>query len=256
MLGSCRCFLGGSTLSLVQATVSTSHVRPQGTRHRLVWVSWLLFVLLIVNSLNGTIVTQLTKPLYSHKINTLKDLLKSGERLYTEIRGFPNERYDPVVSALAAKMLDVYIHHPVIAEFNRAALLTSTNTRTVLTVLNKNGDHDFYVIPEMMDQVLSGYLMSPRNPAFDTFKRTLTTLLETGFYAKWTREYINNVTLNKKRYYFYFLYNSTGGRDETSAMNMEELMLAFRLHLIGSLLAFVVFLGEILVSEFLRHINN
>lgn len=57
-------------------TVSSSYVRFTSTKVRAVVLAWFFFALLLTTAITSTIVTRLTLPIYSPRINTFQQLVE------------------------------------------------------------------------------------------------------------------------------------------------------------------------------------
>lgn len=224
-----------SFLTTFQSLVSTITLGPTSHSKRLLWSAWLIFGILLSNSLVGTLVTRILNKKATNNIQTIDDLFEADiPILFRGSSSLLRQVNNTVINKLVDKAQRDSKRKP-------RASITTTFFRMYLDSINIDGSHDYYKIPECVYRDLSGYTMLYEHPLYSVFHSLINKFIEAGFYEKWLSEYKFNISIKKEDSFYYF---NTTKKVLRNPFSLADLTPAFYFYSFGMVISFVVFIFE------------
>lgn len=242
------------TLNMFQIFVlSPVHRPPQILVQRLLFASCLLFNLVLMNTFQGLLVTNITTPNYGTDIHTMDQLHESNLQILTGSFSIMDMLKNGDVISRKFKVFEGTRHEMIQQVLKSVAAITEreSSIRFLVTkYLSPDGTLLMHMVEECPAYYYLAYILPKGNPYLQEFNSFLQKVMESGLTQKW---YWDSTDIKTR-----LSYRKSHPKPKTLKLfSVSDLQLAFYILITGLLLSSFIFVVEVaLVTRKVQKITN
>lgn len=233
---------------------------PMVSSQRIFLGSCLVFGVVLTTSMQGMLVTAMTKPYYYPDINTLEELDSSGLTIYTNspsiIDTFGTSHINPTMDSLSRKVQTAVnttdLWDVVAKERNCTAMVRKSDYQYGVPLSRyraSDGSFLLHVVRECPRRYLLGYLMPTGSPYLPYINEGIARLVEAGIVEHWKQTTTLEADVHSTLHGTNLRKTAAMNKEDPKVFSLKDLQLAFYMLTVGLSASVIIFSFEMIFRK-------